>query len=79
MAEESIAGGGLKQEMKRIKRKQRHLQSSQGLKKKQWKRYYLVGLDILGKISKFKENMMIGLNLNLIETVALKLRKLGDK
>ena len=34
MAEESIAGGGLKQEMKRIKRKQRHLQSSQGLKKK---------------------------------------------
>ena len=33
MAEESIAGGGSKQEMKRIKRKQRHLQSSQGLKK----------------------------------------------
>ena len=33
MAEESIAGGGLKQEMRRIKRKQRHLQSSQGLKK----------------------------------------------
>lgn len=47
--------------------------------KKQWKRYYLVGLDILGKILKFKENMMIGLNLNLIEIVVLKLWKLGDK